>query len=770
MSRRDTSSRKRTRKAAPLVAVAEEDDIGLVEGEMNKVRDQDDDQNYLNEEPQVTAPPADIEPHLTQWTCSQAVPSSPGPRKRASESKSKSKSQIDDAIVDDDDVDDANEDDTFRIMLATDTHLGFMEQSVERGKDSFLAFEEILQAAKEHRADMVLLGGDLFHHNKPSRYTMFKCVELLRRYTLGDDPIQFEVTSDQRRNFPTNAGQTVNYLDPNYNVSMPVFSVHGNHDDPTGEGSLASIDVLSAANLINHFGKSSTVDDITVYPVLLRKGRTRLAIYGMGHIRDERLHRVFVAKKVRYERPVGDDDWFNMFVLHQNRVGHQAKNSIHECFLERWMDLILWGHEHECLIQPVKSAVADFFIVQPGSSVATSLIEGEAKPKHVGMLEVCGQQFRVRPIPLKTVRPFIIDDIALSAHDELDPNDADAIEEFLAKRIDELVERAAHEHPSQRPVRPDLPLIRLRVDYTGGYQTPHPPRFGQRFVEKVANPESILLFQRVKVQPKRANGKGQADAKSSSSSPSSASVGATTSAAGQDPAAVAELIKDFLDSAMGAKPELLLADDFNTALAAFVDKEDPAAFRTALAASLARTREFILSADDKDTLEKMLDPKQLHELIVEHTAQLSLSVKDDWSSDDNDDNDSDDDDDDDVKGKGKSKSKSKSKSSFVVSGNDDDVDDSDDEVLPKRNLTKRCRGASSSSSSSSSSASIQLAVQISDDDNDNDDSDSDSGTSKKSSASSSSSSLIGLVDDSQPSSVPAELRSSRTKRWGRRAN
>jgi len=27
-----------------------------------------------------------------------------------------------------------------------------------------------------------------------------------------------------------------NYEDPNCNVSLPVFSIHGNHDDPAGEG------------------------------------------------------------------------------------------------------------------------------------------------------------------------------------------------------------------------------------------------------------------------------------------------------------------------------------------------------------------------------------------------------------------------------------------------------------------------------------------------------------------------------------------------------
>lgn len=26
----------------------------------------------------------------------------------------------------------------------------------------------------------------------------------------------------------------VNYQDPNINVAIPVFSIHGNHDDPSG--------------------------------------------------------------------------------------------------------------------------------------------------------------------------------------------------------------------------------------------------------------------------------------------------------------------------------------------------------------------------------------------------------------------------------------------------------------------------------------------------------------------------------------------------------
>ncbi len=38
---------------------------------------------------------------------------------------------------------------TFRILIATDNHLGYLERDPIRGNDSFVAFEEVLRCAKE---------------------------------------------------------------------------------------------------------------------------------------------------------------------------------------------------------------------------------------------------------------------------------------------------------------------------------------------------------------------------------------------------------------------------------------------------------------------------------------------------------------------------------------------------------------------------------------------------------------------------------------------
>jgi Mre11 DNA-binding presumed domain len=88
------------------------------------------------------------------------------------------------------------------------------------------------------------------------------------------------------------------------------------------------------------------------------------------------------------------------------------------------------------------------------------------------------------------------------------PGDHKQVEELLAAVVDDLIkesleeqERAPTDEASQplgpdastAPREPRLPLIRLRVDYTG-YSTIHSQRFGSRFVGRVANPGDILLW------------------------------------------------------------------------------------------------------------------------------------------------------------------------------------------------------------------------------------------------------------------------------------
>ena len=51
------------------------------------------------------------------------------------------------------------------------------------------------------QVDMVLLGGDLFHENKPSRKSRHEVKTLLRKYCMGDRPVKLKLLSDQSVNF-----------------------------------------------------------------------------------------------------------------------------------------------------------------------------------------------------------------------------------------------------------------------------------------------------------------------------------------------------------------------------------------------------------------------------------------------------------------------------------------------------------------------------------------------------------------------------------------
>lgn len=45
---------------------------------------------------------------------------------------------------------------------------------------------------------------------------------------------------------------------------------------------LCALDLLSASGLVNHFGHSHSVERIEISPILLQKGSTKLALYGLG--------------------------------------------------------------------------------------------------------------------------------------------------------------------------------------------------------------------------------------------------------------------------------------------------------------------------------------------------------------------------------------------------------------------------------------------------------------------------------------------------------
>lgn len=488
--------------------------------------------------------------------------------------------------------------DTINILVATDIHLGFNYSKKKGGHsdDSFITFEEILKYGRDNEVDFILLGGDLFHDTKPSQTTLLKCVELLRKYCLGTRECKLQFLSDSELVFRHCAQKHVNYEDPNLNISMPIFTIHGNHDDPSF-GTVGSIDILSATGFVNYFGKWTDLTRVVIPPIILKKRNTHVALYGLSYINDQRLSRLYRDEKVELLR-TNEMETFNIFVLHQNRVKHGDYAFVPEGKLHKFLNLVIWGHEHECRISPEFNAEGGYHISQPGSSIATSLCEGESKPKHVGLLKINKNQFKMKSLKLKSVRPYIFDNIILSDHDikiENHVSKADSVTQYVDRYIEnELMPKVAQlltDYPNQ----PHQPLIRLRVFYENDDEQFDTLSLAQKYCDEVANPMEMIIFRKIKkgekIKSAISDGNEDLDDISELFQGDLEKNWDST---------VSEGIKKYFDKEENKdKLMALTVTALNEALNRFVERNDLDAFRNVVRDQMKRTIEYVKAQDTK---------------------------------------------------------------------------------------------------------------------------------------------------------------------------
>ncbi|TGO16715.1 hypothetical protein BTUL_0025g00710 [Botrytis tulipae] len=493
--------------------------------------------------------------------------------------------------------------DTIRILIATDSHVGYAENDAVRKDDSWRSFDEVMRLAKDRDVDMVLLAGDLFHYSQPSRKAMYQVMRSLRMNCLGEKPCELELLSDANDIFDGSFNH-VNYEDPDINVAIPVFSIHGNHDDPAGDGNYCALDLLQASGLVNYFGRTPEADRIQIKPVLLQKGQTKLALYGMSNVRDERLYRTFRDGHVKWFKPgVQQKDWFNLMAVHQNHHAHTETSYLPENFLPDFLDLVVWGHEHECLIDPTYNPEKSFHVMQPGSSVATSLVPGEAVPKHVAIASITGREFKIEKIRLKSVRPFITKEVVLATdkrtkHLAKVKDNRTKLTKELMTIVDELIDQARAEwislqdEPEEELDDIPLPLVRLKVEFTppegGKFDCENPQRFSSRFINRVANIKDVIQYHRKKAGATR----------KSATEIDLPEEGTLAQVAGFDDVKVELLVKEFLEK---QSLQVLPTTPFGDAVGQFVDKDDRHAMEIFVQKSLkAQVEELIKQANGAD--------------------------------------------------------------------------------------------------------------------------------------------------------------------------
>ncbi|KAL0246701.1 hypothetical protein GEMRC1_007912 [Eukaryota sp. GEM-RC1] len=376
-----------------------------------------------------------------------------------------------------------NPNDTISILVASDLHLGHASTDPVRQNDPFVAFEEILNLAHAHSVDLLLLGGDIFHERKPSQFVLRKTFQLLTKYCFGDKHIQLSVLTDQSEL----VSKRVNFLNENINVSLPIFTINGNHDEPTGDSNISPLDVLSEAGLINYLGKlgSLTPNSILVKPCVLEKGQTKIALYGLPYVNESRMHRLFENDRVAFDKPYSTGEVFNILLLHQSRhqrAGFQSKAYMTPDYIKKHelIDLIVWGHEHFSDI--VSNQVPE--IIQPGSPVPTSMHKSNQGIKYASLVQVNKCRRKITRIPLLYSRYFNY--FNLSLHDEFGdyrPSEAEICvtlkvktEEFLErmdvireeikqKELQSRVESGFNSYLTEIPVYIHTQMARVKVDF-----------------------------------------------------------------------------------------------------------------------------------------------------------------------------------------------------------------------------------------------------------------------------------------------------------------
>ncbi|KAL8435668.1 hypothetical protein ACSSS7_002329 [Eimeria intestinalis] len=557
----------------------------------------------------------------------------------------------------------ADDESTFRILIATDTHLGFKGEDPVRGNDSFRTFEEILQIGRKERVDFVLHGGDLFDENKPSRTTLYRAMCLLRKYCFGSGMIQFDVLSTAAAAAPAATGEAtqpsakgaaggasaappgrkegvrveaaatgrqtqtkatanstfgenhgmatdvfrfgLNYLNENVNVCMPIFAMHGNHGED--------------ASRVTH----SPWERAFSAPLTL-----------------------LLACTWRFTAWDGYET--SGFTGPTYKGGHgavPAKNCVLEKMLPSFADVVIWGHEHDCHTELRQSREGRCQVLQPGSSIATSLTAGEAQQKHVFILE--------------TVRPLIVEDVSLAdicqggsgsrrlapPSAPTDPREAAADREAwgaLTSLVEDILRRYSQvagidltasatlpvsQQQQQKPQQPRrrqayqlfcnyragatqdlasapaasaggplgeaiverkpaevlqrLPLVRVRVEHSG-FSTISAPRFASQFVGRVANPDSLLCFYK-----KRQSHLGY-ESHHTSTGCVDALVVQREVKVFVSTSQLVDTIFHYMEGANGLS--VLSEPDFNDAVQDFAVKMDPSAISAFVASSISAAR------------------------------------------------------------------------------------------------------------------------------------------------------------------------------------
>lgn len=409
---------------------------------------------------------------------------------------------------------------SFNFLVTTDNHLGFKEDDHLRRKDSYKAFEEALRIARERDVDFILLGGDLFHNNRPSANIEHKCIKIIRQHMNAkvDRGTSFKLVKGNFSHF--RKLNHPNFEDDNFIVPYPIMTIHGNHDDPTGPNAKSVCEKLATCGLLNYFGAVALDSkNIKIEPIVLQKGKLKIALYGLGFIPDFKLKQYFDRGEIEFVQP--PEDTFNVLVIHQNRIPFNKNKYIADELLPTFFHLVIRGHEHSTLSpEPMPNSKVEGIVYQPGSTVATSISTMEAAPKKIGLITVMHDPSKLYKmdhelIELKSCRRMIFKDIGqkeirkgvkkLSARGQLSSAEYRHysrcfIEQCITALLEEYNSKAKDLVNGVQESQPDLPLLRVRLEYVNKNERFDELDISSKFYPSNVANKDIVLYRKQKLR------------------------------------------------------------------------------------------------------------------------------------------------------------------------------------------------------------------------------------------------------------------------------
>ncbi len=282
-------------------------------------------------------------------------------------------------------------------------------------------------------------------------------------------------------------------------------------------------------------------------------------------------------------------------------------------------DLIIWGNEHEQRIVPEPIVGSTTEIIQPGSTVMTSLSAAESNQKMYGILSVCGTNYKVEPYALQSIRPVVRRHITLSRERGVEKT-LESVNDFLTsiaegmleeaeKQISALPDRVLAVHPHLK-----YPLMRLAVDFTdpsgSNYPMPNANRFGQQYMDVIANPGEMLKAVKPPPAPRAlVAGQGAGADAPTFVYPQHQQISNTDIRS-----KIAEVFQQNAKDAcvMLSEPEV------SHAVYSFVEKSETSAIEEKIASLLEGCRRFIWSDLKKAKMQDQgIEPSRIQELAVE---------------------------------------------------------------------------------------------------------------------------------------------------------